>query len=120
MCQESRKGAENLGDQRCQIREDLMIEKYGKRRCLTSEVGLEGFNEIYDDDISESSSTENNEQSDFVINLLDPGELTEEEDFVEDVLRENLEIFKNTEGHCRGKQYCTNSENGSDDAISDI
>ncbi|GFW88886.1 hypothetical protein TNCV_2683201 [Trichonephila clavipes] len=65
---------------------------HGKRRCLTLKEALEYFHEIDDDDISESSSTEDKESSDFV--LIPPylDELTDEEDFDENVLGENLEI----------------------------
>ncbi|GFY43663.1 hypothetical protein TNIN_247431 [Trichonephila inaurata madagascariensis] len=68
-----------------------------ERECLTLEGALEYFLEI-DDDISESSTTDDNEQSDFNIISPDSDELMDKEHFYEDTLDENLEILKNIAG----------------------
>ncbi|GFR22864.1 hypothetical protein TNCT_598341 [Trichonephila clavata] len=57
---------------------------YGKRRCLTLEEVLQYLDEIVDDDITESSTTEYNEYL-FTIIPPDPDGLTAEEHFDEDV-----------------------------------
>ncbi|GFR14966.1 hypothetical protein TNCT_283861 [Trichonephila clavata] len=67
---------------------------HGKRRCLTLEETQEYFHEVDGDDISESSSVEDNEHSGFTVIPPDPDELTNEEDFDEDLLGENSEIPK--------------------------
>ncbi|GFT16228.1 hypothetical protein TNCV_318331 [Trichonephila clavipes] len=62
---------------------------HGTRRCYTMEEAQEYFHGIDDDDISKSSSTDDN---DFSIIPPDPDEMTDEEYFDENLIGESLEI----------------------------